>query len=98
MVFAAGVGSHANSSSDCGLSLSPTAGLIVGDSEGPVTQRCIRLRNVFGIQASCDSSEVAIMFIVLSILGGIALFRFNPAASTRLDMECVCGLPLLTPR
>jgi hypothetical protein len=56
-VVAADIGS---SGSDCGLSLSPTAGLTEGNSLGPLTQRCIRLRDVFGIQASCDSSEVAI--------------------------------------
>jgi hypothetical protein len=58
-ILAADIGS---SGSDCGLSLSPTAGLTEGDSLGglAITQRCIRLRNVYGIQASCDSSEVAI--------------------------------------
>jgi hypothetical protein len=37
------------------------------------------------------------MFTALSILAEITLFRFNPAASIRLDTEYVCGLALLMP-
>src|SRR5271166_3396393 len=59
-VFAGDQESHRNSGSNCGLSLSPTAGLTVGESRRKLTQRCIRLRNVFGIQVSCDSGEVAV--------------------------------------
>jgi len=60
VVVAGDGGFHSTNGSRCDLSLSPTAGLTVGDSRGKLTQRCMRLRDVFGIQASCDSGEVAI--------------------------------------